>query len=87
MEQVRDVIVSSFQAKNALAAIGLDDDFFDLGVSSLTIISMQIDVEQRLGVTIDTPQLMRFSTINQWIDAYTERVAGAVKNSAEKDQQ
>lgn len=75
MEQIRDAIVAQFQARDTLQHIGLNDDYFDQGVSSLTIIGLQIDVERELGVNIETRELMSFSTINQWIDAYTKRVS------------
>ena len=43
--------------------IGEDDNFFDAGVSSLTIIELQIRVEDILEVTVPTTLLMRLSTI------------------------
>lgn len=75
MEQIRDTIVALFKARDALQHIGLDDDYFDQGVSSLTVIGLQIDVEKKLGVNIETRELMSFATINEWIDAYTKRVS------------
>lgn len=74
MQQIRDTIVTLFKARSTLQHIGLDDDYFDQGVSSLTIIGLQIDVEKELGVNIETRELMSFVTINQWIDAYAKRV-------------
>lgn len=75
MEQIRDTIVTLFKARDNFQQIGLDDDYFDQGVSSLTIIGLQLDVEKKLGVSIETRELMSFATINQWIDAYTKRVS------------
>ena len=75
MEQIRDTIVTLFKARDTFEQIGLDDDYFDQGVSSLTVIGLQIDVEKKLGVSIETRELMGFATINQWIDAYTKRVS------------
>lgn len=75
MEQIRDTIVSLFREREILQHIGLDDDYFDQGVSSLTVIGLQIDVEKKLGVNIETRELMSLATINQWIDAYTKRVS------------
>lgn len=74
MEQIRKTIVALFKARDTLQHIGLDDDYFDQGVSSLTIIGLQIDLEKELGVNIETRELMSLFTINQWIDAYTTRV-------------
>jgi acyl carrier protein len=52
------------------------DNYFDLGVSSLTIIELQLAVEEALGVTIPTSQLMILSTIREWIDAYEGAMKG-----------
>jgi acyl carrier protein len=69
------VIESAFRARNILSSIGIDEDYFDRGVSSLTIIGLRIDVERALGVMIETRELMGFSTINQWIDAYDKKLS------------
>ena len=75
MEPIRDTIITMFRSRDTLQHIGLDEDYFDQGVSSLTVIGLQIDVEKKLGVNIETRELMSFATINQWIDAYTKRVS------------
>jgi acyl carrier protein len=82
MEQVSAIIAAVFRAKNILPTIGLDEEYFESGISSLTIIGLQIDVERALGVTIETRELMGFSTINQWIDAYTNRLLLAAPRTA-----
>ena len=69
-----DVVIPLVQEMENLKSIGLDDDYFDLGVSSLTIIGLQVQVEEKLGVSIETRQLMGLSTINQWIDDYAAKV-------------
>jgi acyl carrier protein len=71
--EIRDLIVGLFQEKESHKNIGLDDDYFSLGVSSLTIIGLQIKVEEQLGVNVETRTLMGLSTINQWIDTYVAR--------------
>ena len=50
-DEIRDVVISAFRNKNNMAAIGEDQNFFDAGVSSLTIIELQIKVEEILGIT------------------------------------
>jgi acyl carrier protein len=83
-QQVNNVILSLFHAKNAFRDIGVNDDYFDRGVSSLTIIGLQIEVEERLGVVMDTTDLMGFSTINQWVDAYADKMSNLVHTSAKR---
>ena len=73
-QEIRDVIVSLFKEKENFKSIELDDDYFDLGVSSLTIVGLQVKVEERLGVSLSTRELMSLSTINQWVESYTAKV-------------
>jgi aryl carrier-like protein len=73
MDHLRAVITDIFRARPIMTHLGVDDDYFDSGVSSLTIIGLQLEVERALGVTIETGELMRFSTINEWIDAYSSK--------------
>jgi len=55
-----------------LKDIGEDDRFFELGASSLTIIELQIAIEEASSY-YPTAQLMRFDTIKEWIAAYSLR--------------
>ena len=74
-ENVAKTIVDLFIEKEAFADIGLDDDYFDKGISSLTIIELQVKVEEVLGVSVPTAQLMRLSTINEWVEKYSTALA------------
>jgi acyl carrier protein len=79
--EIKNVIVSSFKEKENFRNIDLNEDYFNLGISSLTIIGLQINVEEKLGVTLGTRELMGLSTINQWIDAYTEKAASPLEHA------
>ena len=72
-QEIKNVIVAFFREKENFKNIDLDDDYFDLGVSSLTIVGLQIKVEEKLGVNLSTPDLMRLSTINQWVETYVAK--------------
>jgi len=72
-DAIRDVIVPLFREKDNFKNIDLDEDYFDRGVSSLTVVGLQIKVEERLGVSIETADVMRLSTINQWVEAYAAK--------------
>lgn len=71
--EVKELIVSLFKESENFKSIGLDDEYYTLGVSSLTVIGLQIRVEEKLGVALETRELMSFSTINEWISAYTAK--------------
>jgi acyl carrier protein len=77
-QDIKDVIVSLFKEKENFKDIDLDDDYFDLGVSSLTIVGLQVKVEERLGVSLSTRELMGLSTINQWVDSYVAKAGQAL---------
>lgn len=69
-DKVRATILGLIRQKKNMESLAEDDNYFDLGVSSLTVIELQIGVEEALAVTIPTSRLMRLSTIRGWIDAY-----------------
>lgn len=74
---IKDKILEAFNQKEVFQGIELDQDFFDMGISSLTVVELQIRVEEVLGVQLPTAELMRLSTINSWVDAYTAKAAEA----------
>ncbi|MCS3796535.1 AMP-binding protein [Niastella sp. OAS944] len=46
-----------------LERVGLQDNFFDLGYSSLTITAFKVEVEARLGIAIEKAQFYRYPTV------------------------
>lgn len=72
-ENVRETILRLFRQKGQMKSLGEDEKFFDLGVSSLTIIELQLGVEGELGVTVPTSDLMRLQTITGWIEMYSAK--------------
>jgi D-alanine--poly(phosphoribitol) ligase subunit 2 len=70
---IRETIIRLFRQKSQMKSLGEDDMFFELGVSSLTIIELQMGVEGALGVTVPTSELMRLGTMRGWIEAYSTR--------------
>ena len=72
-ENIRETITRLFRQKGQMKDLREDETFFDLGVSSLTIIELQISVEGALGITVPTSELMRLGTIRAWIEAYTTK--------------
>lgn len=75
MSTIKDQIMDVIKDKPILKDIALDDDIFDLGVSSLTIVDVQLQIEQKLGIEVPTATLMALNTIEGWIDCYQEQVA------------
>ena len=74
-QELTDLITKAFQSKPIMQTIGFEEDFFDLGASSLTVIDLQLDIEEKLGVAVPTKTLMGEPTIKGWVDAYSEKVS------------
>jgi len=72
---IANTIVAVFRENENLRNLELEENYLNRGISSLVIIGLQIDVEERLGINIGTRELMGLSTINQWIKIYTEKAA------------
>ena len=53
-----------------LPTLGDEDDFFERGVNSLTIVELQMRLEKELNLRVKTSQLMLDSSIGGWIRAY-----------------
>lgn len=69
---IPQIIRSIFDNKPLLKDIEPDADFFDLGASSLTIVDMQIQIEEQIDRKVETSQLMINPTINGWVEMYSE---------------
>lgn len=72
--EISEIIISLFKQKEIMKDISVDDDFFDLGVSSLTVVELQIVIEKALGKSVSTSLLMGSPTISEWISVYTEKM-------------
>ena len=72
--EISEIIISLFKQKEIMKDISVDDDFFDLGVSSLTVVELQIVIEKVLGKSVSTSLLMGAPTISEWISVYTEKM-------------
>ena len=72
-ENIRNTILGLFRQKELMKELEEEDDFFDLGVSSLTIVELQISIENSLNLTVPTSTLMSLATVKDWIEAYTKQ--------------
>lgn len=52
-----------------------DEEFFDRGANSLTVVEMQIQLEKKLQVQVPTSSLMATPSIRGWIDTYAQATA------------
>lgn len=71
---ISQTITRLFRAKERLKDIPADADFFDCGVSSLTVVELQINIENELKVQVPTSALMGAPSLAEWIDIYNRKV-------------
>ena len=67
---VRSTVTHFFDEKPILKGIDPDLDFFSIGASSLTVIDLQIQIEEALKLSVSTSTLMGNPTVNAWVNAY-----------------
>ncbi|NIF39871.1 acyl carrier protein [Burkholderia sp. Tr-862] len=72
---IPDLIASTCRDTLGFADLRGDEDFFDRGASSLTIVELQIQVENRLQVRVPTSKLMAAPTIDGWAGIYEAAAA------------
>ncbi len=73
IDTIRNTIISKFNQKTLLQNIDAEQDFFDLGASSLTIVDLQLQIEEVIGLCVTTGELMINPTLNGWIDLYSKQ--------------
>jgi len=74
---VRSTIARFFDEKPILKGIAPDQDFFSIGASSLTVIDLQIQIEEALKLSVSTSTLMGSPTVNAWVNAYEQAKSAA----------
>lgn len=74
-QELRNTLLEMFRSKPIMQSIDLDDDFFDFGASSLTVVDLQLDIENKIGVTVPTKVLMSQPTVNGWVEVYAQKLA------------
>lgn len=68
--------IADFLAKKAIFQdIDDDQDFFEIGASSLTIVELQIQIEKSLNRSVPTSELMLNPTLSGWVTTYVNTPA------------
>jgi acyl carrier protein len=70
-QNATDTIAQIIRKNANIPNLGEDDDFFEAGVSSLTVVSMQLEIETALGREVATKELMKKPSISGWSSAYS----------------
>ena len=72
--ELKALILDKFREKSILESVGEDQDFFDVGASSLTIVDLQLAIEEVLKVSVPTSKLMEKPTIGGWVELYQAQI-------------
>lgn len=80
---ITETITSTCDATLGYPDLRPDDDFFERGATSLTIVELQIRIEDALGLQVPTSKLMAAPSVNGWAEAY--RAAAASREYAGAD--
>ncbi|MGZ4032675.1 MAG: beta-ketoacyl synthase N-terminal-like domain-containing protein, partial [Tumebacillaceae bacterium] len=56
-------IAAIWQDVLGLGVVGIDDNFFEVGGHSLSIVQVEVRLKEELGITVPTMELFRFPTI------------------------
>ncbi|MBN9246592.1 MAG: LLM class flavin-dependent oxidoreductase, partial [Hyphomicrobium sp.] len=77
-------LASIFQDVLGLAEVGLDDNFFDLGASSLTMVSVVEKIRTRMGAKVSLVRLFQFPTLRSLAASLANRERDAATAAPEQ---
>ena len=76
---VREVLAARAHLSTAPAALGVDDDLFDRGLTSLATVEVMLALEERLGIEFPDEALTRttFRSVSSLVDVLSRLGAAA----------
>lgn len=79
---LRERITGVCRSELNMPALEPDQDFFDFGANSLSIVALQIRLEKELALSVPTSTLMLDSSIAGWTRAYAAAAATSASDRA-----
>jgi len=88
LPDIQQIVIDIWKGKVKAEIIGLDDDFFDLGGTSLMGLDVLQSIEKRFGINLEYPDIFDYSTIRLQADLVYNKTQErrAVKEKAEDRQ-
>lgn len=80
---ITETIKSICDATLGYTDLRSDEDFFERGATSLTIVELQIRVEDHLKLQVPTSKLMAAPSVDGWSEAYRAAAAAGQYAGAE----
>jgi aspartate racemase len=70
--EIEQVVAEIWASALGVSEVGVNDDFFDLGGTSLALINVVVEMSKRLGIPLDTSIVTRGATVNALAQAARE---------------
>lgn len=64
----------------SLVGISETDDFFDRGLNSLSVLELQVELENRFGAKLNVTDLLAKPYLQGWVEILTASVQGEYAN-------
>ena len=81
--RLEEAVAALWREVLAVERVGVHDNFFDLGGTSLTLIRLQSRLREGIGLEVSTVELFRYPTISALAGHFGERGAGATSRARE----
>lgn len=78
LARIRDILVRNGAIPASLDLDDPDTTFVDLGVDSSSLLALQVELEEALGIRLEAEDLAYFETLGGGIDRVNARLTGMV---------
>jgi syringomycin synthetase protein SyrB1 len=78
---VEQAVAEIWSSTLGISSVGINDDFFDLGGTSLALINIVMEMGKRFSLPLDTSIVTRGATVGALAQAVKERIS--VRSSVE----
>jgi syringomycin synthetase protein SyrB1 len=72
---VEQTVAEIWKSALGVSAVGSNDDFFDLGGTSLALINVVVEMSKRFALPLDTSIVARGATVSALAEAVKEKMA------------
>jgi Syringomycin synthetase protein SyrB1 len=74
---IEQTVAEIWKSALGVSAVGGNDDFFDLGGTSLALINVVVEMSKRFALPLDTSIVARGATVNALAEAVKEKIAAS----------
>jgi syringomycin synthetase protein SyrB1 len=74
---IEQTVAEIWKSALGVSAVGGNDDFFDLGGTSLALINVVVEMSKRFALPLDTSIVARGATVNALAEAVKAKIAAS----------